>query len=267
MTSRNLKGSRKLQFTGGIISGTSTGGGAVGGTGSAILLDILGLANSAGGGNFTSSSSGSAFVETPSGAAEGSSAAGGTGSNAGEVDGVLGVGTLTFNGNTTTSGIGGFGAGFSPVGFNTVITEVPGTTIPETFAKGGSTGGGVTPPTFTTTITPFLTGPTGGFGTGSGSLQIDSTTTGTLMGDATTVGTGSSDGAGTSFGGGTAIGANLFGSAGGVGSGTSTIAAAGSGNTEMDATNGIFTGTGGATGDFNNQGSGIFGTNGVLTFP
>jgi hypothetical protein len=47
------------------------------------------------------------------------------------------------------------------------------------------------------------------------------------MGDGVlaTVGTGSSGGAGTSFAGGTAFGANLFGTAGGLGSGNGTIAA------------------------------------------
>jgi hypothetical protein len=52
-----------------------------------------------------------------------------------------------------------------------------------------------------------------------------------------------------------------------LGSGNGTIAATGSGTTLKDATNGIFTGTGGATGSFFNQGSGIFGTAQTLPIP
>jgi hypothetical protein len=60
---------------------------------------------------------------------------------------------------------------------------------------------------------------------------------------------------------------NYFGTAGGLGSGASTGAATGVGTTKLDLIGGTFTGTGGAVGNFNNQGSGIFGTNGVLAFP
>jgi hypothetical protein len=179
-----------------------------------------------------------------------------------------GLGILSFDGTTESTGAGGFGAGLSPVQFNTVVTEVPGDPIPETFAKGDSTGGGVTPSTVIATVVPVSTGPTGGFGTGSGSLEIDSYTTGYLNNAAAcSLGAGSSGGEATNFGGGSATAANFFGSAGGLGSGAGIGAAAAAGITEMDVMNAIFTGTGGATGNFNNQGSGIFGTNGVLTFP
>ena len=155
--------------------------------------------------------------------------------------------------------------------FSTVVTEVPGTAIPETAGspkKGGSTGGGVTAPTFITTIVPVSTGPTGGFGAGSGSLDIASTTTGTLM---TTgllaIGVGSSGGEATSFGGGSGSATNYFGTAGGLGSGASTSEGAAAGTTSFEVTNGIFTGTGGATANFNNQGSGMFGSSQTLLFP
>ena len=119
---------------------------------------------------------------------------------------------------------------------------------------------------FYSTITPFLTGPTGGFGAGTGTLNIGGTTGGTMMFDGTvaTVGTGSS---GMSFERGEATGANLFSMAGKVGSGTGTVTADSSGTTLKYATSGIFTGTECATGTFNNVGSGIFGTNGELAFP
>jgi hypothetical protein len=55
------------------------------------------------------------------------------------------------------------------------------------------------------------------------------------------------------------------GKTGGLGSGAGTGAAAAAGNTGM--TNGIFTGMGGATGNFNNQEFGVFGTSQTLLFP
>jgi hypothetical protein len=279
MPRRNLKGSRKLQFgfptgnprfSGGIASGTSTGGGTATGTGSAAVATNTGITDASGNGEFTITSGSSGFVDTVYGSANGSSAAGGTGMQAGTASAMLGVGTISFDGNTASSGIGGFGAGFSPVQFNTVVTEIPGSAIPATSGspkKGGTTGGGVSPPTFVTTVVPVSTGPTGGFGSGSGALNVESTTTGTLKGGVTTIGTGSSGGAATNFGGGMGSASNIFGTAGGLGSGAGTGGAAATGNTKFDTTNGIFTGTGGATGNFNNQGSGIFGTNGVLAFP
>jgi hypothetical protein len=60
---------------------------------------------------------------------------------------------------------------------------------------------------------------------------------------------------------------NNFGTAGGLGSAASAGAGAGAGNTKFDATNGIFTGTGGSNSNFNNQGFGFFGTAATLTFP
>jgi hypothetical protein len=80
---------------------------------------------------------------------------------------------------------------------------------------------------------------------------------------------GSSGGEATTFGGGMGSASNFFGTAGGLGSGagTGTGAAAAAGNTKFDLTNGIFTVTGGAAGNFDNQGFGIFGTTGALAIP
>jgi hypothetical protein len=279
--SRNLKGSRKLQFGfptgtrfgGGIATGTSAGGGTVNVAGDVKTTTNVGIAEATGTGDFTSNSGSSGFINTVFGSSIGSSAAGGTGSQNGIVDAMKAVtGTAEFEGTTTTSGNGGFGAGFSPVQFNTVVTEVPGTAIPATFGspkKGGTTGGGFNPSTFVTTVTPVSTGPTGGFGFGSGGLDIASTTTGTIKDDNTAVaiGTGSITGGGTSFGGGMGTSTNFFGTAGGLGSGAGTIGATATGTSKDDQTNGIFTGTGGATGNFNNQGQGIFGNSNVIAFP
>jgi hypothetical protein len=132
--------------------------------------------------------------------------------------------------------------------------------------KGGSSSG-FSDPTFTTTYVPVSTGPTAGFGVGSGALNILSMTTGTLAGGSTTIGTGTNTGTGTSSGGGQGTGFNFFGKAGGLGSGSATGTGTGSGNTAMDTVGGVFTGMGNATGFFNNGGFGSFGTNGVLTFP
>ena len=271
---------RRLQFpsrfSGGQVSGTATGGGTATGSGSAQTGDECddgAAASGTGNGEFTTTSGSSGFINTVFGSAEGSSAAGGTGTQAGNV-GITGggLGTLTFAGTTSSSGNGSFGAGLSPVQFNTVVTEVPGTPIPELFGgskKGGSSGGGVTPPTFITTIVPVSTGPTGGFGNGSGGLNIASTTTGTLKEDTglAGVGVGSSGGTATNFGGGSGSATNFFGTAGGLGAGAGTGAANAAGDTKFDKTNGIFTGTGGSTGNFANMGSGLFGTPQTLTFP
>jgi hypothetical protein len=231
--------------------------------------NYLAVSDGIGSGEFTSTSGSSGFIDSTFGSAVGSAAGGGTGSNAGTVGIVFGgTGVLSFDGTTTSSGGGGFGAGLSPVAFNTVTTQVPGAAfaIKKSSKKGGSSSG-FAPSTFTTVVTPFSTGPTGGFGTGSGALDIKSTTTGTLLGETAmmvTIGTGSSGGEATNFGGGMGSATNYFGSVGGLGSGAGTSAAAASGTTKFDDTNGIFTGTGFATGNFNNQGAGIIGTNGVL---
>jgi hypothetical protein len=272
MNRRNLKGSRKLQnfsFPGGIVSGTATGGGIATGVGSAQTMNNTGITTATGTGAFTTTSGSSGFVDSALGLAEGNAAGGGTGNQLGAASAMLGIGTISFTGTTTSSGTGGFGAGFSPVAFDTVVTEIPGSAIPQQGSpKGGPKTGsfGFSDPTFVTTMVPVLTGPTGGFGSGIGVLGVSGTTTGTVLGN-TTIGTGSSGGAATNFGGGMASATNLFGTAGGLGSGAGTGAAAAAGNTMLDLIGGTFTGVGGATGTFNNQGSGIFGTNGVLAFP
>jgi hypothetical protein len=273
----HLKGSRKLQlplgFSGGIAQGTSISGGGATGSGSASVeaLDDEGIADGSGGGEFTSTSGSSGFIDTVFGSAQGSSAAGATGEQAGNVGiRIGGMGSLSFDGTTESSGMGSFGAGLSPVQFNTVVTEIPGTAIEGTSGspKKGGTTGGVSPPTFITTIVPVATGPTGGFGAGSGSFEIDSTTSGMLIGDSDYgIGVGSSGGEATNFGGGSGSATNFLGSAGGLGSGASTGYAEASGGTKYDTENGIFTGTGGATGGFSNQGAGFFGKSQSLAFP
>jgi hypothetical protein len=266
-----LKGSRKLQnfdFSGGIISGNSFGGGVATITGSTDTMDDTGSANSAGNATFTSNSGSSGFIYSPSGAAIGSTGAGATGSQVGSVDATLGTGALSFDGTTTSSGTGGFGAGFSPVNFNAVTTEIPGTAIMIKGSPKKGVSSGFSDPTFVTSYIPVSTGDTGGFGTGMGALDVQSTTTGTLSGDANTIGTGSVIGTGTTFGGGEATGFNYFGKAGGLGSGTATGGDTALGNTAADAVGGTFTGTGAAVGDFFNSGFGTFGgASGILSFP
>jgi hypothetical protein len=287
--SPRTKGSRKLQFpsfnrpspfSGGIISGSSTGGGTASGTGDAETMDAAATTTSTGSGNFDSTSGSGGYINTVYGSALGSSAAGGVGSQVGSAMAVLGIGMIDFAGTTASSGGGSFGAGVSPVRFSTVVTEIPGAAIPATYSpnrgkgkgKGGggyggySGGGGFSPSTFVTTTIPYSTGPTGGFGAGNGALNIASTTTG-MQNVGTGTGVGSSVGTATNFGGGMGTATNYFGTAGGLGSGTGSGSASGVGNTKLDPTNGIFTGTGGAVGNFDNNGQGIFGSNGVLAFP
>jgi hypothetical protein len=257
-----------FDFTGGFLMGTSTGGGTTTGTGSTTTVDMGGSADATGGGSFNSNSGGSGYINSLFGMAMGSSAGGATGSQDGSVSAVKGIGALSFDGTTTSSGTGGFGAGFSPVNFNAVTTEIPGTAIMvQGSPKKGGSFSGFSDPTFMTIYVPVSTGPTAGFGTGSGALNILSMTTGTLSGDMNTAGTGMSTGAATNFGGGQGTGINYFGQAGGLGSGTGTGAGTGAGNTAMDTVGGMFTGMGSAIGNFNNGGFGSFGTNGALTFP
>jgi hypothetical protein len=295
--SSNLKGTRKLQFgfgstgtqfTGGIISGTATGGGTATGKGTSTTADattvltpppLLAMGDATGSGNFTTTSSGSGFIDTSFGKAQGSAGGGGTGSQAGKAEIVLGgVGTLEFDGTTTSSGTGGFGAGFSPVNFYSVTTEVPGAACCLYNQKSGKKGGtptGFAPSTFTTVVTPVSTGPTGGFGSGSGSSDISSTTEGALTDNVLdggglpapeNDGDGFSGGKATNFGEGSASVANFFGSAGGAGKGAGTSEASGTGSTTLDPTGGIFSSSGLVDGSFSNQGSGLFGTTGKLSF-
>jgi hypothetical protein len=257
-----------FDFTGGILMGTSNSGGTATNTGSTSNLNATGSTDATGASNFSSNSGSSGYIYSPFGAATGSSNGGATGSQDGSVNAMFGVGGLSFGGTTTSSGMGGFGAGFSPVNFNEVTTEIPGTA--SMVQQGGKKGGFstvISDPTFTTTFNPVSTGPTGGFGTGSGALDITSMTTGTLAGGATTIGTGTNTGTATSSGGGQGIGFNYFGKAGGLGSGAATGTGTGSGNTAMDTVGGVFTGMGMAVGNFNNGAFGSFGTNGALTFP
>jgi hypothetical protein len=149
-TRLNLKGSRKLQnfgFTGGLTSGTATGGGIATGLGSVMTMNNTGVATATGTGEFTTTSGGSGFVNSVFGNALGNAAGGGTGTQVGTVSNMLGIGTIKFDGTTTATGTGGFGAGFSPVQFNSVTTEIPGAALP---AQGRSPknpiGGSLLPP-------------------------------------------------------------------------------------------------------------------------
>jgi hypothetical protein len=278
----NLKGSRKLQFIGGTVSGNAGGGGTVTGTGSAQTADDsdepMATALATSGGMFNTTSLSSGFVTTNTGTAMGKAAGGGTGSQDGKANIALGgVGTLGFTGTTASSGKGDFVGGFSPVFFNSVTTETPGATtstfVPKVSGKNGKkayTLISTLPSTFNTVVTPISTGATGGAGNGSGSQSITSIATGSLLTGVTGMsmvmdpplivkGDGSSGGKATNFGEGSASGRNYFGIGGGAANGTGTIAAFGSGSTMNDSTNGSFNSTGQADGSFSNTGSGIFG--------
>jgi hypothetical protein len=260
---------QNFDFPGGFLMGTGTGGGTATGIGSAQTMDVLGSADATGTGSFNSNSGGSGFIDSVFGMADGSGSGGATGSQDGSVNAMLGTGTLTFDGTTTSSGTGGFGAGFSPVNFNAVTTEVPGTAIMIVGSpKKGKISSGFSEPTFVTDFFPVSTGPTAGFGFGMGALNILSTTTGTLSGDADTIGTGSNIGTGTSFGGGQGTGYNYIGKAGGLGSGALDGTGTALGNTAADATGGTFTGMGDVVVDFTNGAFGAFGgASGILPFP
>jgi len=259
---RNLKGSRKLQrlnFLGGTATGTATNGGSATGTGSGVTKAAGGIANSNGSGSFTNNGGATGFVDTVFGTADGDAAATSSGSQAGTAAVITDAGTSKFAGTTTTNGAGSFGAGFSPVVFNTVITPGPliTTTSSGSSKKGGSSTTTVLGPDIVTVI-PTSTGPTGGFGEGSGAINLLSNSQGTaILG----VSTGSITGAGASTGGGQGQATNFFGSAGGLGSGQISGTDAAGGNSKLDATGASFTGTGSASGSFANQGSGAFGTN------
>jgi hypothetical protein len=172
------------------------------------------------------------------------------------------MGDSTFTGATSSTGTGGFGAGFSPVGFNTQTVTIPGVATSGGGKKGKTT---ISAPTTMTTVTPYSTGPSGGFGSGSGELNISGMAAGT-MAAGTGYSTGTSTGTADNFGGGTGGAGNYFGSAGGTGSGAGSGTGVGGGSTKVD-TAGVFTGTGTATGNFNNGGSGIFGATGAIGFP
>jgi hypothetical protein len=236
-------------------------------------MNMNGVAGANGSGIFDSSGGSSGFINSSLGTAVGSSAGGASGDSVGTTANaagtVAGLGTTKFAGSTIADGSGGFGGGLSPVGFNSVTTTIPGVAIlggRGGSKKGGSSGGGFTPPTTSTVVTPFSTGPTGGFGSGVGTLTISNTADGTVMGMEAT-GTSSVTGNAKTFGGGQGQSTNYFGSAGGLGSGVGTGAGTAGGTTKNDITNGIFAGVGTATGNFNNAGSGLFGAAGALSFP
>jgi hypothetical protein len=272
MPRRHLKGSRKVQtfplnlnFGGGTVSGIATGGGSATGSGTTTNGDVNGITSATGSGEFTSNSGSSGFVTSPFGTAQGMAAGGSTGSQLGSVLGTTGVGTLSFDGTTDSSGAGVFGAGFSPVQFNAVTTAIPGTPG----VSGGSKKKGLTGGTSATTVTnfvPSLNGPTGGFGGGNGIIDITSGSTGTLAG-ADAIGVGTSLGSATNFGGGSGSATNLFGGAGGLGSGAGTGGATGGGTTTLDVVGGTFIGGGVSNGNFNNVGSGFFGAPASINFP
>jgi hypothetical protein len=249
-----------LQLRSGKVGGASTGSGSANSSGSVNTSEDGATSESSGKGEFTTSGGSSGFIDTKSGSAQGNSAAGATGSNSGTV-GIEngGVGTLTFDGSTTSSGRGGFGGGFSPV-VNTGSTSmsISGTPNSQGDVNGFRGSSSRTPTTFNPSSTT-LTRSTGGFGNGSGALNIASKTGGTLNGDATTVGTGTSGGEATSFGEGSASGRNPFGTAGGAARGSVDAADAVSGTTMNVDTAGVFDVSGSVQGNFDNRGSGVFG--------
>jgi hypothetical protein len=176
----------------------------------------------AGSGNFDTTSGSSGFVDTVFGSAVGSSAAGGAGSQIGSAALYAVVAGAKFDGTTTSTGAGAFGAGFSPFG------------------------------------------PTGGFGAGSGGLDIASTTEGINDNYGFNRGYGpnveaSSVGAAANFGGGMGTATNVFGTAGGLGSGASSGAATGLGDLKYSGNvyDQYFDGAGNANVNFNNVGQAL----------
>jgi hypothetical protein len=101
---------------------------------------------------------------------------------------------------------------------------------------------------------------------GLGNLDINSTSTGTLLG-ATADGIGSSVGTVSNFGGSITEATNILGTAGAFGSGAGTGDANAGGTTQFDLVNGMFTGLGTSQGGFFDQASGFFGALGAITFP
>jgi hypothetical protein len=238
----NLKGSRNLQsFKGGIVSGIASGGGTGTTSGSAHTAsddDYESVVDSVGKAGFTATSGSTGTIDTTFGTSTGSAAGGATGEQTGGVNIIMGgEALLTFEGSLESSGEGSFGGGISPVRFNA--------------------------------LGPYSTGPTGGFGAGSGSLDILGTTAGDSQSTfEDVIGTGVFTGEATNFGGGSAQSQNLFGSAGGLGSGAGTGKADAAGISAEEDEGAPFVGTGGAASNFYNQGSGIFGGgNGALSFP
>lgn len=229
MPGRHLKGSRKLQFTGGFISGFSDNTGSATNSGSALVTGTDGTATSSGTSAFNSNGFSSGFLLSPFGTAQGRATGGASGSQVG-ISGVLDIGTSLFAGNTDATGFGFFGAGFSP--------PVAGQ--------------------------PF--GPIGGFGGASGTNSGQSTSSGTNAGVVGGLSTGSNIGTFANFGSGQGTGTvPNFASGGGTGSGLSGGTTAGGGSSANDPLGGLFSGTGILNNvNFNAFGAGIFAPGGGL---
>jgi hypothetical protein len=222
-----------LPFSGGSVQGEGSGSGTADASGS-LLAQRYVIVNTNGDAAFDSKGGGSGFVESTTGSAVGSASGGASGTAMGNtLDPFYQLfGDLIFKGSSAAAGNGAFVGGFS---------------------------------------TPEVPGATGGAGSGSGTLSVAGSGSGdsvltafapiVLTNDGTAFGAGTAE----SSGGGQASGSNIFGQAGGLGSGMSSGSADGYIYTYAGEST---LGAGTATGIFNSAGSGIFGpSGGSLSLP
>jgi hypothetical protein len=216
-------------YAGGFVNGKGSGAGTAVVNG--LLEEAVGGDATKTGGDaaFQSNGDGAGFVDSTNGGAVGTASADVSGAAAGKIGGAIftsrdgstrdvTIGLISVSGNSVASGEGAFAGGFSP---------------------------------------PQASGPTGGSGSATGSLNVAGAGSGSprfgfLFG--TAVGSGIAQ---TSSGG-SASGFNELGSAGGLGSGASQGSA--NGAIDSSAVRGdTANGAGNVTGTFNNAGSGSFG--------
>jgi hypothetical protein len=219
-------------YTGGTVIGSGKGSGTaiVGGSSFSNIQNAPVLEGITGDAAFKSNGSGSGFVDGTLGNANGSASGGASGAASGSMQAVANNlrGELTFSGSSASNGNGAVVSGFSP---------------------------------------SLDAGPTGGSGSGNGSLNVAGS--GSTIPFYIALGETSGSGTAETFGGGSGSGSNTFGEAGGAGSGATTGSASASGGAEVYA-GGIMQGTGASTstGNFESAGSGSFGApTGLLAFP
>lgn len=205
-----------------------------------VFADTFGL-QAAGTGTFASNAGSSGVGQSALGSAVGSTAAGGSGNTMGFGEVYLDFATLDGTSLNSAGAVDSLGSG-----------------------------------EFSAAFSPDATKPTGGSGSGNGSLSILQSATGNLVATynvkSPEVSAGST-GSGSSFGGGMGVGStNTFGSAGATGSGESSGSAAADfdGSIVDDPGTSSFTGMGTATGNFDGDGESFFGGGAgglVLQFP
>jgi hypothetical protein len=232
----SLKGSRKLQM--GTLGGSSS---VIGMSNSnAYVPTVTGLATTI---DITMSvvidgdGYSSAFINGPTGSASGSTVAGGTGS------GTNNIGPTTMPGPSSVVG---------KIDFNTQ-SNFAGTVSPglvQDFAPLPSSGLMFAPAQGFAPVPPSA-GFTGGGADSTGTVTVSSIGTGTGPSALNSVNSANI------FSGGQVVATNVFGSAGGLGSGATSAASFATGTTAADPL-AIVTGTGIATGNFNNAGAGAF---------